>query len=565
MPEAILNFRGCLKRVTPFLLVVAVALVAIIIINPAREFLGGDDSWSFARMVQYTVATGKYRMDDFTVVNLPVLIYLSAGLAKLVGYSLTLLRCITLAFLGLAIGSFYLLLRELGHSRQIAALMALTFLASPLVLILSFAYMSDIPFIGWMLLALFLYVRGIHRDSAWLMFLGSLAAGCAIGTRQFAVAIVGGLIGTWLFSREKPRRRLMLAALAVPLLAGAAQLYVGIKYPNLTEAGSMALVHQFYRLPLHIILEEYFWRCSIVIQYLGMALLPLLPLAFALPRSLWKERIGRIPYWTLALLACAAIVTALSLSSFQTARPEARHRGFWEPLELHWVFPVNFGQHRPIMRLFDTVGILGGVALIILALYRLRSYVPLRSLRPATLLMLGTFVCLVFLHLPFNHLNDTYIVGFLPFMLLFVAAALRDLPQRPNLLRAATALSACVILVQAFWFRAQDARLEAAWASADALYRAGVQPINMVVPYDWQKYHGGFDEWMTEAPSMDWYKFLSRGWDRAQFAVQAAPSPTAPSGWRLLTVRSYRNASFQKRYVVTLARDPGPSIGNSTP
>ena len=64
-------------------MVAAVALTAVVIMNPLRDFLGGDDSWSFARMVQYTLATGKYRMDPFTVVNLPVLIYLSAGTAKL--------------------------------------------------------------------------------------------------------------------------------------------------------------------------------------------------------------------------------------------------------------------------------------------------------------------------------------------------------------------------------------------------------------------------------------------------------------------------------------------------
>lgn len=138
--------------------------------------------------------------------------------------------------------------------------------------------MSDIPFVAWMLLALLLYVRGIRRNSASVMFLGSLAACCAIGTRQFGVAMVGGLVAVCLFSRTRPRTRLMLAALAIPLLAGIAQVYVGIKYPNPTQAGCMVLMHQFYKSPLHIILEEYFWRCSMIVQYLEIALLPLLPL-----------------------------------------------------------------------------------------------------------------------------------------------------------------------------------------------------------------------------------------------------------------------------------------------
>jgi 4-amino-4-deoxy-L-arabinose transferase-like glycosyltransferase len=556
MPEKTLNHSSQFKRAAPFLFVAVVALLAAIIVNPIRQFLGTDDSWFYARMVEYTLATGKYRMDPFTAANPPVHTYLSAGIAKLFGYSFGLLHCVTLAFLFLAISSFYLLLRELGHSRKIAALVTLVFLASPLVLILSFAYMSDIPFIAWMLLALLLYVRGIRRNSTSVTFLGSLAAGCAIGTRQFGVAIVGGLVAVWLFSRTRPRTRLMLAALAIPLLAGIAQVYVGIKYPNPIQAGCIVLMHRFYQLPLHIILEEYFWRCSMIVQYLGIALLPLLPLAFALPRSVWKERIHRIPVWIIGLLACASIIAALSLSSLQSARPEARHHGAWEPLELQWVLAINFVKVRPVMRLLDTAGILGGATLIVLALYKLQPKVSLRSFRPATLLLLGTCVSLFFLYLPFSQLNDTYTVEFLPFVLLLIADALQNHQPPPNVLRAAAAFSTLIVLATAFWMRGEAAPREAEWASADALYHAGVQPINMVVPYDWSQYHGGFDEWAAQDPSSNQFDFLSRGWGSAQFAVQYAPSPAAPPGWRLLAVRDYRNVTFQRRYVLTLERDP---------
>lgn len=556
MPETTPNHRSLLKRATPWLLVIAVVLVAVIIINPFREFLGDDDSWAYARMVQYTLATGKYRMEQFTVVNLPVQIYLTAGVAKIFGYSLILLRCVVLAFLGLAMWSFCLLLRELGHSRWVTALMALALFASPLVLILSFAFMSDVPFIAWTLLALLLYVRGIRRDSSWLMFLGSLAAGCAVGTRQFGMAILAGLLVCWFLAKARPRSRLMLVGLAVPLLASIAQVYVGIKYPNQTQAGNMGLVRHFFESPLRVIVEEYFWRCAITTQYLGMALLPLLPLAAAVPRSFWKQRIGRLPTWTLGLLSSAAIAGALWLSSVETARPEAAHRaGLWEPLELHWVFPVYFGQLHPVMRFFDVVGILGGGVLILLVVQYLRSYASRRTLRPETLLLAGTGLCLLLLHLPFNHLNDTYIVAFLPFLLLLAAAALRPLQRRPNLLAAATAFSVLIILTLSLWMRSEDARLEAAWNSADALYHAGVQPGNMEAPYQWEKYHGAFDEWIATDPLIDFYKFLEPQRERAQFSIQLAPSPAAPPGWRLLAVRTYRNAAFRKRYILTVQRD----------
>jgi hypothetical protein len=110
------------------------------------------------------------------------------------------------------------------------------------------------------------------------------------------------------------------------------------------------------------------------------------------------------------------------------------------------MLPVNFGQLRPLMRFLDTFGILAGAALVVLVLRRLRSHTFLYALRPEMLLLLGTIVSLFSLHLCFNHLNDTYLVSLLPFLLLFVADALRPLQQRTNLLRATTAFSALIIL-----------------------------------------------------------------------------------------------------------------------
>lgn len=84
MPEKTLNHSSQFKRAAPFLFVSLVALLAAIIVNPIRQFLGTDDSWFYALMAEYTLATGKYRMDPFTAANPPVHIYLSAGIAEAV-------------------------------------------------------------------------------------------------------------------------------------------------------------------------------------------------------------------------------------------------------------------------------------------------------------------------------------------------------------------------------------------------------------------------------------------------------------------------------------------------
>src|SRR6266481_5314901 len=122
-------------------------LLAIIVINPFREMLPDDDGWAYARSVQHLVTTGKYQLDPWSAANMPVQIYLAAGLSKLAGYSLCLLRFATLALLVVGLGSLYALLREISSTRNVASVLTLGLLASPLVLMLAFTFMSDVQFL----------------------------------------------------------------------------------------------------------------------------------------------------------------------------------------------------------------------------------------------------------------------------------------------------------------------------------------------------------------------------------------------------------------------------------
>jgi 4-amino-4-deoxy-L-arabinose transferase-like glycosyltransferase len=261
-------------------LLAATLLLATIVINPFREMLSEDDAWAYARTVQHLLATGKYQLDAWAAANMPVQIYLAGGLSKLVGYSLSLLRCTTLALLAVGVGSFYALLREFGHTKNVASVTTLAIPASPLVLMLAFTFMSDVQFLGWLLLSLWLYVRGLRHQNMWSMAFGSLAAACSIQTRQFGVVIIIGLLLSGLLSQRKrrPAARLLLAGLLAPLSAAALQFYMGLKEPNFTQAYRVSELHAFFNHPLTLLVKEFIWRCSIILQYIGISVLPLLPL-----------------------------------------------------------------------------------------------------------------------------------------------------------------------------------------------------------------------------------------------------------------------------------------------
>jgi hypothetical protein len=411
MRDSSFENRSWLERATAPGLLAASLLLATIVINPFREMLSEDDAWAYARTVQHLLATGKYQLDAWAAANMPVQIYLAAGLSKPIGYSLSLLRCTTLALLAIGVGSFYALLRELGHTRNTASVITLAIPASSLVLMLAFTFMSDVQFLGWLLLSLWLYVRGLRQQNAWSMVLGSLAAACAIATRQFGVAIIGGLLLSWLLSRRenRPAMRLMLAGLLVPLGAAGAQFYLGLKAPNFTQAYRVSELHAFFSYPLPILLKEVIWRCSVILQYVGMSVLPLLPMVvFARDLVEGRLRRNRMLLAALTTLFCVVIIASLSMSSFLTARPEAQHHGLWEPLELYWLLPTQLARVRPVMRLLDLGSIVGAATLLWTGLRSLQRLGPIQRLSSGTIFLVGTGTVLLALHLAYVQLNDTY-------------------------------------------------------------------------------------------------------------------------------------------------------------
>jgi hypothetical protein len=240
----------------------------IAIVDPLREFLSQDDGWSLCadgrapaenrRIPARRLVGGQHAGAD-----LPH----AAGLAHVFGYSLSLRdRDATVADRRLA--AFVALLRELDVEPPGAAVLSLGLLASPLVAMLSFTFMSDVQFMAWLLVATWLYVRGVRRASDATVLLASLAAGCAIGTRQFGVAVVGGLLLAGLLARptqRPPWRRLLLGA-AIPLLVGLWRLRAGYIEANFRRPCACTSSRWFLTRP-PLVFSGNVWRIGTVVHY----------------------------------------------------------------------------------------------------------------------------------------------------------------------------------------------------------------------------------------------------------------------------------------------------------
>ncbi len=156
-----------LSRRTALLLVVLSSYLFILIfINPLRAGITDYDDWAYALSVRHLLETGRYYQHDYASANMPFQIYWGAAFASVFGYSLAILRASTLVMMTAGLVAFYFLAREHGLGPVPAALLVLGLMASPLILRLSFTFMTDIPFLSCLIIALLLYTRAIRLRSA---------------------------------------------------------------------------------------------------------------------------------------------------------------------------------------------------------------------------------------------------------------------------------------------------------------------------------------------------------------------------------------------------------------
>jgi len=175
-----------MRKCAGLLLLLLFFFLVVAFVNPLRQVMIQDD-WSYALTVRHLLTTGEYKLHDWAAANMPVQIYWAALLTRVFGYTFPVLHCSTLVLLLIGLIALYWLLRNSGVSDAESTLLTLAVLSSPALLLLSFTFQTDVQFLGWQILALLFYTRGLTRQSHLLMALGSITASAAIGTWQFGV------------------------------------------------------------------------------------------------------------------------------------------------------------------------------------------------------------------------------------------------------------------------------------------------------------------------------------------------------------------------------------------
>ena len=125
------------------------------------------DDWTYAWSVEHFLKTGKLAVLDWSI-HYPFAQILWGALFCLpFGFSFSALRVSTVMLTWLGALALYGTLRELGRARTDSLIAALVLVANPVFFLLTFSFMTDVPFVSVSNIAFFSLCAHSRKGSHW--------------------------------------------------------------------------------------------------------------------------------------------------------------------------------------------------------------------------------------------------------------------------------------------------------------------------------------------------------------------------------------------------------------
>jgi len=260
------------------MLLVGTWVMVAYFINPRGEFPLADD-WAYAEAVRSLLRGGGLQLREIST-NIIAQIVWGELFCLPFGFSFIALRISTLTLGAVGVSAFYGLLREAGADRGTALFGALMLAFNPFYLVLSYTFMSDVPFTAVALISLYFLARGMRRDSRLEVATGLFLACAALLIRQPGLAIFMAFSLAYLKKSGFRLRNLLFASVSVAF-GGFVQVLWDrwMKYRHILPAGhslqAASVLSPSSYISWHA--TEPFAAGLIVISvYLGLFLFPLL-------------------------------------------------------------------------------------------------------------------------------------------------------------------------------------------------------------------------------------------------------------------------------------------------
>jgi hypothetical protein len=351
----------------PALFCAAALLLCELISRPFAP-MGIVDDGPYILMAQHVANTGHIAYNGWAAPMIGWQLYLAAAFIKLFGFSNTTVRMTTLLVAMLLAFFLQRILVRAGISERNATIATLALVLSPLYLMLSAIFMTDISGFFAVVLCLYGCIRALQASTsratiAWLCF--AIATNTVFGTSR-QIAWLGALVMVpstlWLL---RAQRRVLIAGIAATL-AGVLFIFACMQW----------LKHQPYLLPEHLLVKPFPIAHTVAALGYLFADIPflLLPiLALFLP-EIRKTRPAVLAFISLFCVAYLLLVFHWrhihpNLLLEPTMRDWVNIHGIFEGSSLQGDEPIFL--HRGIQFLL-TIASLGGLIGLIASLLRRR-------------------------------------------------------------------------------------------------------------------------------------------------------------------------------------------------
>jgi hypothetical protein len=215
-PAARRTFAASLDRrdVLNVALLLGVFVLVLLIVPPVRDFPMIDD-WIYKQQVDKLLAL-QYTPHPWTQASALSHVAWGALFALLLGVSYTALSVANLVASTLTLVVFYALLRALDVTPSLALFGSILLFVQPMFLHLSTTFMTDITFLGMVMLSCYLLVRWAQTGRDGFLWAASVSITAAALNRQLGVSLVIiPLVYMWTTGRLTPRRIFSVAVIPV--------------------------------------------------------------------------------------------------------------------------------------------------------------------------------------------------------------------------------------------------------------------------------------------------------------------------------------------------------------
>lgn len=465
------------RREWPWVAAVAAWFGVVFVLTGAWRDVPVIDDWTYAWSVEQLLRDGRLRVLDWSAVYPLGHAVWGAGWSAAFGFSFATLRVSTLVLAAVASGATYFLLRELQTPTRVAMLGAATLAVSPVFVLLSSSFMTDVPFVAFTVLALLGYVRAIRRgDVRWVWWAGLWACLSCLD-RQVGVLTPVAALPLLVHPPRGVRRGQVVAAVVVTWgVMGAGAAAIGLAIGATGEMRKLAdALGWLQSLPLRTYAAYTLYVLTSVAFYVLPALVPL-----ALHRDAWRRG-------GLALVAVLAGAVVLAVAG-EVPVP-LRPNGTWTLRELGGARQLVAGEFPsadlpwfvPGLRVAGLFALAAAALAVWHAVRAIRGAASLRTLDPRTPLLVYLIAYLALVNVLW-FFNDRYVLVLLP---VAIVLGLSSLPSGRAGVRLGGAVAAAYAVVAVIGTRDTLRFNDEVRAARQALVEGGVALADIDAGYVW--------------------------------------------------------------------------------